>query len=303
MSAPGAGEGPNTPNEFHARAASILRFLRKESLHEANFFLRRIENQPSLSSIFSAAEIAWSKDFLAQHARLSIAVISILDPLYPKALRLIPDPPTVLFARGNFSLLKAPPGVAVVGTRQATKHGLEIARRIAAFLASNNFTVVSGLALGIDAAAHEGALDVQGCTIAVLAHGLHKATPATNAALGKRILDAGGAWVSEHPVGTEARKELFVKRNRIQIGIAAGSLIVESGERSGTQTQASYCVGQKRPLFAVVPADRSNPLGLYSEGPLSFVRLLGAIPIKGKDDYERVVSILEDSRKRLEMER
>jgi len=182
---------------------------------------------------------------------------------YPSSLRAIHNPPQTLYVRGNKDLLNRP-GVAIVGIRHCSKAGAIIARRMAQFLVEQGYVIISGLALGIDAAAHEGGLER---TIAVLAYGLHEANPKANAVLAQRILDAGGAWVSEHPAGKPPNRNLFVPRNRIQVGLSVGSIIVESDIKSGTMTHANFAMKENHPLFVVLPQESTNPLGLQCAGP------------------------------------
>ncbi|HIF5970947.1 TPA: DNA-processing protein DprA [Vibrio parahaemolyticus] len=212
---------------------------------------------------------------------------SLISEDYPNHLRAIDNPPIVLHVRGNYSLLKDIRGIAVVGSRKTSKAGRIIAQRIAAQAVERDWVVVSGLALGVDAAAHEGALSVgtSGSTIAVLAHGLEQAKPASNRKLGDAILENGGAWVSEHAIGVPARPAQFVQRNRIQLGLSVGSIIIEAEEQSGSITQAKFCIQQHRPLYAVVPETPSNPLNLVSSGTQMLVDKLGANPLKSKKDY------------------
>jgi DNA processing protein len=223
-----------------------------------------------------------------------VEMLHLTDTRYPATLRAIYDPPPILYVKGSLGILETLPGIAIVGTREATSNGRRIAYRLAAFMAENKWTVVSGLALGIDAAAHEGALARNAPNIAVLAHGLHTASPPSHKVLAQSILDAGGAWVSEHPMGQTPRKEFFVRRNRIQIGLSVGSIIVEGKVRSGTMTQAQFCLRERRPLFAVVPSDKINSLGLVAEGTRWLVQERKAIPIYGKEDYSL---LLETARK------
>lgn len=225
-----------------------------------------------------------------------IEMIAITDSSYPKYLRKIDNPPPVLYIRGNRSIFLDLPGVSVVGTREVSENGKIITKRISQHLAERGWVIVSGLARGVDAIAHEACLDVKGKTIAVLANGLDEPQPKQNSALGYRILESGGAWVSEHPVGTAIEKHYFVQRNRIQLGLSAGSVIIEAAVKSGTMTQAQYCVKQNRPLFAVVPETPENVLRLNSEGTLEMVKSLGAIPIKSRNDYLSMNSLLEEQR-------
>lgn len=244
-------------------------------------------------------ELAAADRILQRCSAMGIEALSITDSRYPKFLRDIPAAPPVLFVRGHLSVLEMLPGVAVVGSRSATTQGMEIARRISAFLSKKGWPIVSGLALGIDAAAHQGALEAGGKTIAVLAHGLHRASPAQNKALAEKILDSGGLWLSEHAPDVPAQKHFFVQRNRIQAGLSAGSIIVEGKAESGSMTQAQYCLGQKRQLFAILPPKGKSSLRLVSEGPEKLVKEHGAIAIRSLNDYELVLSALAASREAL----
>lgn len=228
---------------------------------------------------------------LATDKSTQIHAIDKDSELYPNCLLDIMAPPQTLYARGNLDLLASPPGVAVVGTRKATTNGLKITNRIAAHCVSLGATVVSGLALGIDAEAHRGCLDAGGKTIAVLAHGLHTAEPKANQALAYQILESHGLWVSEHPEGTKASRQNFVPRNRIQVGLSKCSIIVESDVRSGTTTHAKFCMQEKHPLFAVIPQP-GNPLKLNCAGPQMLVSDMGAQSLVTKDDYHLIQQYL-----------
>lgn len=225
-----------------------------------------------------------------------IEVMSINQDIYPRYLKVIKDAPPLLFVKGNLDIFQNLPGVAVVGARDATPTGIEVSRRLGKFLVTNGWVVVSGLATGIDESAHRGALEGDGQTIAVLAGGLDKPTPARNAKLGYEILEKGGAWVSEHSFGAPTLKHHFVPRNRIQIGLSAGSIIVEAKIKSGSLSQARFCVGQNRPLFAVTPQTADNPLNLNCEGTLHMVKELGAVPLKSKSDYEKLIGMISRER-------
>lgn len=215
---------------------------------------------------------------------VGIVPLPISSDEYPPSLRQISDAPPLLFVRGNISALRLTPGISVVGTRKATVHGITIAERIARFISQEGIPVVSGLALGIDAAAHEGALKTATPTIAVLAHGLEKASPRANAHLADRILEHGGVWVSEHPFKASARPEYFVQRNRIQVGLSSASVIVEGEERSGSMTQAEFCIRNRRILFAVLP-EHGGTTSTQHQLPRMLVANRGAIPIRSKGDY------------------
>jgi len=219
---------------------------------------------------------------------------------YPITLRDIEDAPPIIYVRGNLQALKVVPGVAVVGTRKATPHGLTISERLSEFLSTNRVSVVSGLALGIDAAAHVGALKGAAPTIAVLAHGLEKASPKANSFLADRILEAGGAWLSEHALGVSARPEYFVLRNRIQVGLSCASVIVEGEIRSGSATQAEYCLRNRRLLFAVLP-DPSARVNIASSLPQQLVLSRGAFAIRSRADYTGVLRAVEEKASEMRM--
>ncbi len=169
---------------------------------------------------------------------------------YPERLAAIPDPPSVLYLAGDCDCLIAP-AVAVVGSRKASTHGVRFARRLAAELAAAGFTVVSGLAQGIDAAAHRGALDVPGGrTVAVFGCGLDVIYPPRHAELAVAVRSSG-AWVSEFPLGAAPGRHHFPRRNRVISGLTQGVVVVEASDRSGSLITASCALEQGREVFAV----------------------------------------------------
>lgn len=185
------------------------------------------------------------------------AVFTLADRGYPPRLLELPDPPTLLYAKGDASLLRAA-AVGVVGARSATAAGIDNARAFAQALSAASVTVVSGLALGIDAAAHEGALGGPGSTIAVVGTGLDIVYPARNRALAHRIAEAG-LIVSEYPLGMGARAENFPRRNRLIAGLARGLLVVEAAAQSGSLITARLAAEQGRDVFAI-PGSIHSPL-------------------------------------------
>jgi DNA processing protein len=184
-------------------------------------------------------------------------ILTLADPSYPQRLLDTPDPPTVLYVKGRADLLNQP-ALAVVGSRNATPQGAANAESFAAALSDSGLTVVSGLALGIDAAAHRGGLRGQGSTIAVIGTGIDRVYPARNQALAREIAERG-AIVSEFPIGTPALKENFPRRNRIISGLALGCLVVEAAERSGSLITARLAGEQGRDVFAI-PGSIHSPL-------------------------------------------
>ena len=175
----------------------------------------------------------------------------------PELLRQLPDCPQTLHAIGNPDVLHLP-SLAIVGSRNPTRGGIDTAYRFSHHLARTGFCIVSGLAQGVDAAAHRGALDAGGHTVAVLGHGLDRVYPQSNAALAKRIATAG-AVVTEYPRGTPPRKGQFPARNRLISGLSLGTLVVEAAKRSGSLITARLAGEQGREVFAI-PGSIHNPL-------------------------------------------
>ena len=178
-----------------------------------------------------------------------ISIIPYDDPLYPALLKNIHDPPMVLYVKGNPEFLNCK-GLGIVGSRSATHYGKSVAEQLANSLSRQGFSIVSGLALGIDTAAHQGTLAVKGKTIAVLGCGLDIVYPPSNHNLFKHIAFAG-AMVSEYPLGTKPDSFRFPARNRIISGLSLGVVVVEAANRSGSLITASHALDQGREVFAV----------------------------------------------------
>lgn len=177
-------------------------------------------------------------------------LLSAEDAAYPRMLRESPDAPGVLYLLGDPAAL-AGPHIAMVGSRNPTAGGRDIARRFAAWFAQAGLGIASGMALGIDTACHEGALQVGGVTVAVLGCGLDVCYPPENRALFERIRDQGGAVISEFPPGTQPRPALFPQRNRIIAGLGSGTLVVEAASRSGSLITARLAGVAGREVFAI----------------------------------------------------
>lgn len=197
-----------------------------------------------------AADLAWLE-------RPGHTLLTRNDPRYPAALTELAQPPPWLFAIGDLDLLGVP-GFAIVGSRNPTRAGVEHARDFGAEMAAAGFAVVSGLAAGIDAAAHEGALAADGMTVAVCGTGLDRVYPARNRALARRIAEHG-LLLSEFPLGTEPRAGNFPRRNRIIAGLGIGTLVVEAARTSGSLITARLALEAGREVFAL-PGPVDHPL-------------------------------------------
>ena len=192
-------------------------------------------------------------------------VITIIDDDYPPLLRQIPDPPLALHFRGERALL-ARTSVAMVGSRRASPYGVNVAAQLARQLAAAGVVIVSGLARGIDAAAHHAALEAGGTTIAILGSGIDVVYPRSNLRLHRRIAERG-LILSELPPGAPPRPEHFPVRNRLISGISSGTVVVEATRRSGSLITARMALEQNRDVFAV-------PGSIFSAGSEGTHRLL-----------------------------
>lgn len=186
---------------------------------------------------------------LAELDQLQVSVLTWDDPDYPQRLRDIPQSPPVLYLRGEFQPADDF-AVAIVGTRGPTPYGREVAQRLAIGLASAGATVVSGLARGIDAIAHQGALKAGGRTIAVMANGLDRVYPPEHHQLANEV-SANGVLLSDYPVGRKPDPGNFPARNRLISALARATVVVEAGERSGALITADFAVEQGRDVYAV----------------------------------------------------
>lgn len=198
---------------------------------------------------------------------------------YPKMLRHIADPPARLYCRGNLSLLNTE-CFAVVGSRAITAYGKEVVRHIIPSLA-RHFTIVSGMAIGIDGSAHRATLDCAGQTIAVLGSGIDDKSiyPSINHRLGQDILKSGGLIISEYKPGTKARDYMFPERNRIVSGLSKGVLIIEADEKSGSLITAKSAGEQNRDVFAVPGSIFSTKSG----GPHKLIGQGAKLVVSAKD--------------------
>ncbi len=212
------------------------------------------------------------------------ALVILGDPAYPALLAAIPQPPPVLFTCGNTSLLGMKQ-IAVVGSRRASTAGRENAYTLARGLTAAGLAITSGMAIGIDAAAHAGALDESGATVAVFGCGIDRIYPATHRDLA-RAIEASGLLVSEYPLGYPPAKHTFPRRNRIISGLAVGTLVVEAALTSGSLITAMQALEQGREVFAV-PGPIRSPL---SRGCHALIRQ-GAVLTESVDDVLNELSL------------
>lgn len=200
---------------------------------------------------------------IASHERAGIRVVALTDETYPELLMKIDDPPPLLFYKGTIDSFSGASNVAVIGTRAATQIGMKIAKQVAKSFARAGFTVVSGLAKGIDTAAHLGALE-GGRTVAVLAGPLDQVYPAENRSLSERILNGGGALISEMALGAKTFRNSFVLRDRIQSGLSLAVIPVQTDVEGGTMHTVNFAEQQHRLLFCPKPLDSEAHWSQYA---------------------------------------
>jgi len=213
-------------------------------------------------------------------------ILTIHSPRYPKLLKEIPDPPEKLYVRGSGSKINLEKTIAVVGTRHITEYGREITIPLVKDIVARGYTIVSGLAYGVDAVAHQTAIDSGGKTIAVLGCGIDIIAPASNTDLYWRIIDGNRAVISELPPGIRTDKKKFVTRNRIISGLSLGVLVTEGARKSGSLITANYAASQGREVFAVPGSVTSR----YS-GAASFLLKNGAKLVESVDDIIEELNI------------
>ena len=209
------------------------------------------------------------------------------DEGYPERLLEIYDPPAVLWIRGSVALLSRP-GIAVVGTRQPSIYGAGMAEMLSRDLANRRLTILSGMARGVDTAAHKGAIDAGGKTVAVWGTGIDVIYPKENKKLAESIVATGGTIVSEYPMGTFPAPQNFPVRNRILSGISIGVLVIEAGEYSGTRITARCAMEQNRDVYAV-PGNVTNK---NAWGPNTLIKQGAKLTATWEDVWEDLPSVV-----------
>jgi DNA processing protein len=269
---PGLGPRLTTALLEHFGSASAARQAATEELREIPHIGARLAGNfaAALRSVDVDAEIE-------RLERFGVSLLALGSPDYPSALATIPDPPHLLYRRGELRPADAK-AVAMVGSRQCTPYGKRTTERLAAGLARAGYCVVSGLARGIDAAAHQGALSANGRTVAVLAGGLSAIYPPEHDELARSI-EASGALLTETPMAMQPQRGMFHARNRLISGLANAVVVIEANDRSGALITARHAAEQGRDVFAL-PANADSPT---SAGSLRLLRN-GARLIRDIDD-------------------
>jgi DNA processing protein len=237
----------------------------------------------SAQSLATGRSTELAHDELGRATAAGVSVICLEDSSYPAELKQIYDPPLLLYVRGNVNVI-AQPGIAVVGTRHPTPYGLGMAERLSCDLAARGLVIFSGLARGVDAAAHRGAINAKGKTVAVFGTGVDIIYPKENTRLTEQIITLGGALISEFPMNTFAAPQNFPIRNRIISGISIGVLVIEAAEYSGTRITSRCALEQNREVFAV-PGNVTNK---NSWGPNTLIKQGAKLTATWEDVWEEL---------------
>ena len=265
---------PNIKDAYNATLKELIRAgIEEKTAEEFMIFRQQIEPDKLLENL----------------QKEKVSALTIDDPAYPKLLKQIYDPPFILYYRGDPEIFSGF-SLAIVGSRKFSPYGQLAAERLSAELAVNNLTIVSGLALGIDALAHGAAIAAGGKTIAVLGSGLDRQNiyPSRNRYLADKITGGGGLIMSEYSLGTLPLKHHFPQRNRLISGLSQAVLVIEAGEKSGALITAFHALEQNREVFAV-------PGSIYSPTSAGTNRLLklGAKLVTGGGDIIEVLNLTE----------
>lgn len=266
---------------------SIASAMKKELLPESHQSIQLKASLNTLQTPSSTLSTTLQKEkistLLQHYTANEISIITIFDPEYPVWLRNIYQPPWALFAKGDLSLLQKEPKLAVVGSRQATSYGKNAIRLLFPPLLEKGIVIVSGLAKGIDAAAHECALKNGGRTIAVIAGGLYHVYPEENRQLFREMAKSQ-LILSEFPPDTKPARWHFPMRNRIISGLCAGTFIVEAKQKSGSLITANYAMNEGRDVFAL-PGSVFSP---FSTGTNEFIQHGAKMVTKAEDILEEI---------------
>jgi DNA processing protein len=222
----------------------------------------------------------------------NVKKLTLNDTTYPAMLRDIPSPPKTLYVLGSLAGLEEMPRLSVVGSRHVSPYGKLVTSQLVEEVAGQGVVIISGLALGVDALAHRAALTAGACTIAVLACGLNRFYPSTNAQLAREILEKGGAIISEYPEDMPPLRENFVARNRIVSGLGEALLVTEAAAKSGTLHTAKFALDQGRTVMAI-PGNITSQL---STGTNQLIKT-GAIPVTESSDILLALGLDESRRK------
>ncbi len=259
----------------------------------------KVFEQITLSDLKEAYNIA--KRIIDASNQANIGLVGYYDENFPEMLRNTVneqgniDPPVLLWYRGDMSIAKLP-GIAVIGTREATPEGISGGNYLAREFAKRGYNIVSGLAVGCDTCGHRGALQAEGKTTAILANGLDHDSiyPPENKDLAEEIVEKGGLLISEYRMGTSVNRYNLVGRDRLQSGLSLATLVIQTGENGGTMHAATATLQAGKPLYTIYFKDEETRQHEKCLGNALLVKK-GAIYIKGEDDLDEICNIINNN--------
>jgi len=253
----------------------------------ANNWIRQL---PEVSKYDFETAFSKAEEIIEKSEYGNIKILSYYDEHFPKSLKTINDPPILLNFKGDYKSINDLVGVAIIGTREPTNEGIKSGEFFGNMFGKSGFNIVSGLALGCDAAAHRGCLKSNGFTTAIVAHGLHTVYPKDNKQLAEDIVATGGVLLSEYSVGTGALANYFVERDRLQAGLAMATIVIQTGIKGGTMHAVNATIDSNKILAAV-----KYKSDLYSEkisGNTMLINQKGAFALTS-ESYEELIGRLK----------
>ena len=242
--------------------------------------LREYTNSEEIiKKIMNSEKRQKAEEILNKMERENIRIITLMDKTYPKNLQRIYDKPILLYAKGNTNLLKSLKKISIIGSRNCSEYGKIVTQKLSYMLAKKDYTIVSGMAKGIDSYAHKGTLTAKGNTIAILGSGVNYIYPEENKRLYNKILEQNGLILSEYGIDTKPIPEYFPARNRLISGISDKILITEASRKSGTMITANFAIEQGKMVYAVP----GNITSTRSEGTNELIKD-GAILVNSLED-------------------
>lgn len=247
---------------------------------DLNKYSSKLSNLTSLSNSLLKAE-----DIIKNSKKNKIKILLITNKRYPQNLKSIDNPPVVLYYKGKGFFKKHEKSIACVGTRNPSEFSYSAINSLIPKLVEEGFSIISGLAEGVDVYSHKVCLNNNGITIAVLAHGLDMIYPKFNESVASQILDSNGLLVSEYPIGTKPDKFRFVDRNRIVSGLSKSVIVFETKEKSGTMHTVNYALSQNKNIFCPLPGSRT----VLTSQLYNLIESKVANPLISRSSYDKVV--------------
>lgn len=247
-------------------------------------YIEYFEDRSKVKQALNEAE-----EIVQKSKEMNIKILTINQRNYPSNLKKLKDAPVVLYIKEKNYSKNYEKALACVGTRNPSEFSKKAVDYMVPNWVREDFTIVGGLAEGVDTLAHKKCLENGGKTIAVLAHGLDMIYPKSNEVLAKEIVSKGGLLVSEYPVGTKPEKHRFIERNRIIVGLSEGTVVFECKEKSGTMHSVEYSIEQKKPIFYPNPGNEPN---IYLDGIRSLINRKVGYMIENGNNFEKPIMVL-----------